>query len=264
MDAEKTWKDLIFHPMAIAISGARGSGKSCLAYYLAHTMAIARGCNVIVLGLSPEKEALLPESWGVIDNITQAPPGCVVLVDEVALQFHARRSSSSENLAMDRVLSISRQAAQDVIFATHNFRKMDVALVSDLDVIACKKPSFLHSRFERSEIKQFTQTSAAWFETHSVDHKMWTYVFSDNFEGPVCNPMPPFWSEQLSCGWATTNPFQRALCAAGITLSLEELKFFENDAYFEVHREWIKREGRLSTYQARCIKDDLEKKRGVK
>lgn len=262
--AKKTWNDLILHPMAIAISGARGSGKSCLAYWLADTMSRARCCNVVVLGLTPEKEALLPAGWAIIDSITQAPPGCVVLVDEVALQFHARRSASSENLEMDRVLSISRQAAQDVIFATHNFRKMDVALVSDLDVIALKKPSFLHSRFERSEIRQFTQAAAAWFEQHSKNHKAWTYVFSDNFEGVVQNPLPAFWTEDLSCGWATTNPYQRALCAAGVRLSIEELRIFETDPYFEIHREFVNREGKLSKHQATCIKADLDEKRGLK
>jgi hypothetical protein len=259
----RSWDELIFHPMAIAISGARGSGKSGLAYWLAETMGNKRECKRAVLGLSPEKEVLLPEGWEIIDDITHAPPNSVVLVDEVALQFHARRSQSAENLAMDRVLSISRQAAQDVIFATHSFRKMDVAIVSDLDIVACKKPSFLHKRFERSEIRQFTQTAAGYFEGLEGDHRLWTYVFTDDYEGPVTNPLPEFWTDDLSRGWATTNPYQRAFIAVGILLSLEELRFFETHPYFAIHREFIDSGQPFSKYQAKKAKEDLDLKRGV-
>lgn len=259
----RSWADLMVHPMAIAISGARGSGKSALAYWLADMMMKRRECKAAVLGLSPEKQVLLPDGWTIIDDITHAPPNSVVLVDEVALQFHARRSQSKENLAMDRVLSISRQAAQDVIFATHSFRKMDVAIVSDLDVVACKKPSFLHRRFERTEIRQLTQAAAEYFDGLQGDHRQWTFVFTDGYEGPVANPMPEFWSDELSRGWATTNPYQRAFAAAGILLSLEELAFFETHPYFEVHRDFIDRGEAVSNYQAHKFKEDLDKQRGV-
>lgn len=259
----KSWADVIIHPMAIAISGARGSGKSGLAYWLAETMGTHRDCKVAVLGLSPEKQQLLPEGWTIIDDITHAPPNSVVLVDEVALQFHARRSQSKENLAMDRVLSISRQAAQDVIFATHSFRKMDVAIVADLDVVACKKPSFLHKRFERTEIRQFTQTASSYFENLEGDHRQWTYIFTDDYEGPVTNPLPEFWSDELSRGWATANPYQRAFIAAGIILSVEELQFFETHPYFALHREAIDREESITKYRFQQFKTDLDQQRGV-
>jgi hypothetical protein len=259
----KSWDQIIFSPMAIAISGARGSGKSGLAYWLAETMGKKRECKVAVLGLSPEKQHLLPDGWEIIDDITHAPPNAVVLVDEVALQFHARRSQSAENLAMDRVLSISRQAAQDVIFATHSFRKMDVAIVSDLDVIACKKPSFLHKRFERLEIRQFTKQASEYFEGLEGDHRQWTYIFTDDYEGPVTNPLPEFWTDELSCGWATTNPYQRVFITAGILLSIEELTFFETHPHFAVHREYIDRGEKFTKYQAQKVKEDLDHKRGV-
>ena len=97
-----------------------------------------------------------------------------------------------------------------------------------------------------------------------VDHIFYTHWHPDHtFGARLVEQMNTTWSEDLSCGWATTNPYQRALAAAGVVLSLDELKFFEASDYFAIHRTFIDNEGKLSSHQARCIKEDLEKQRST-
>jgi len=125
MNDQMVWEMVLPHPAAMAISGARGSGKSCLAYYLAELLAARHGLQVEVLGLAPYKQTLLPEGYKIIESLTQVGRDRVLVIDEVALQFHARRSMSNENIAMDQLLTISRQRNQTVILATHNLHEAE-------------------------------------------------------------------------------------------------------------------------------------------
>lgn len=221
------WQNITRHPWSCAILGARGSGKSCLSYYLAEYAHKKYSLPVVVLGLPVEKQSLLPESYTIVGSPGDIPPSCIVVIDEGALLFNARRSMNKQNLKMDEVLSLSRQRNQTIIMATHNLRKLDVALVSDLDAICFKQPSFLHSRFERTEIREFTKEADA--ELKKVDEKdrqAATYVISQNFVGIVTNGMPSFWSDELSCGYANLATFEEPSIKSPVEKKIRELRTF--------------------------------------
>jgi hypothetical protein len=211
---------------------------------------------VEVLGLPIDKQHLLPDGYEILMGINEASEHVVLVIDEVALQFHARRSLAAENLAMDQLLTISRQRDQSIIFATHNFRKMDVALISDLDALAFKKPSLLHSRFERSEIRTFTKKAMGEFEDLEDDQfKSHTYVVSSFFEGMLENGPPSFWTDELSRGFASMSRFATFFIQHGIVLNQRELHFLETEELMAPYREWMKKGQGLTKTQARELRN---------
>lgn len=256
-----TWLNTLTHPCAVAILGARGSGKSSLGYYLVESLSSSLGLDVAILGLPGWCSKLLPSGYKLCQSPEELPHGSVAFIDEGSLLFSSRRSLSDSNVSMDQVLSLSRQRSQTIIFATHSLRKLDVALVSDMDCLAFKRPSFLHSRFERSEIRGFTQEAVKALEAVDMcDRKRFTWVLSQSYEGLLENPTPSFWTEQLSNGFGSTSKYGSVFLRHGHILSPEELAVFSGDEHFSPHRDQIDREGGLTAYQCRAALSDIRSK----
>jgi len=92
----------------------------------------------------------------------------------------------------------ARHQEQLLIFATHTLRKLDIGVVMDADAIFFKEPSFLHSKFERSEIREITREVKEQFGKLKGDRRKYTYVLSHDYEGFLKTPLPSFWCEELS------------------------------------------------------------------
>jgi len=68
----------------------------------------------------------------------------------------------------------------------------------DADAIFFKEPSFLHSKFERSEIREITREVKEQFGKLKGDRRKYAYVLSHDYEGFLKTPLPSFWCEELS------------------------------------------------------------------
>lgn len=192
-------------PGVVLIMGARGSGKTGLAYETMSRFHGRRRLSGAILTprvLPRNVRQLLPDWVQAVADVSQLPRNAVVVIDEAAQMAHARRSQSALAISLDNLVSMSRQRRQLILFLSHHSRKLDVNLVHDSDRIIWKQPTEAHALFERDELQLFTRKALAFFEgvsgakarmkaTYVMDlHHLKFYSFS--------NRLPRWWHEQFS------------------------------------------------------------------
>jgi len=195
---------IISHPSVILIIGRRRFGKSALGYHILEKFHKQHPeLKIFVVSLPKEKHHLLPDWITPVDIVEDLPDNCVALVDEGAMKYHAHKWNKKETEVMDTMISISGQRHQTFIFITHTMRKFAVTLLLDINILLCKKPSLLHSKLERSEFRKLVEEVDREFNKLPKDDvKKSVYVLSDDFKGFIRNPLPSFWSEDLSEAYA--------------------------------------------------------------
>lgn len=200
----KSWKQAIPDKGVVLIFGHRGKGKSACGWMIADMKRQQRGGRkVYVLGMPKNKRRYAPKWAKHCDNINKLPKGVIVIVDEAALRFPARRSQSSSNMALTGLNALSRQRDQLIIFIAHNARLLEIEAVMDCDVIIYRKPSAAHLKFERRETADWSINArqAIMMQKNPLH---WAYVvdLEDGRSGLLRCKLPPFWNEDLSKAWA--------------------------------------------------------------
>lgn len=201
----KSWKHAIPKKGVVIILGFRGQGKSALAWYIMDMVRMQNGKPrpVYVLGMPKSKRKYAPKWVKHVDSFKNIPKGAIVLVDEAALHFPARRSQSDENLAVAGLNALSRQRDQLIIFVAHTARLLEVEAIMDSNVIIYRKPSASYLKFERRETMEWTSTARE--QIMSKGNPLhWAYVIDleDDKRGLLRCKLPPFWNEELSKAWA--------------------------------------------------------------
>ena len=194
--------DIIHHPSVVLVIGRRRSGKSVLAYGIGekfHTDHV----SVYVVSLPKEKHHLLPDWLHPVDDIENVPENSLAIVDEGSLKYHAHKWQKKETEVMDRIISVSGQKKQTIIFVLHHTTKFAINLLREIDTFLIKQPALLQSRLERSTLRKIIEEAEKEFKKLPKNEiKKNTYVISDNFTGFIRNKLPSFWSEELSEAWA--------------------------------------------------------------
>lgn len=214
----KQWLEVIEHPSCVMVTGARGEGKSALGFFLLELFHKETGLDVYSLGLPEKKFELLPEFITGLVNIADIPENSISLIDESSIRFHAYKWQSKQTEIMDMLMLSSRHKNQTYIFATHTARKFAAILLLDMDTVIMKSPSILHSRMERAETKELTKIAKKHFDKIDASERCkYAYVFGKTFEGMLENPIPTFWSDELSRSYA------------GIPLTSESIQSIDDD-----------------------------------
>ena len=200
----KTWAEILDFPSVIMLAGRKRQGKSACGYYLLTQAIRLFDIEAYVKGLPKEKWRLLPDYIHPLDpREPDLPDGAAIFLDEAAMFYYAREFGTSENKALSILLSISGQKDQLLIFATHYTRKIDIDIITDVDILGYKRPGSMYKYFERPEMKKLVGKIYEAFKKLPVPNeqkKKYTYVIADDidFEGFVVNPLPEFWSDELS------------------------------------------------------------------
>jgi len=147
----------------------------------------------------------LPDYIGVIEDLADAPPKSIILVDEAYLRYHARKSLASDSIEMSQLLNLSRQNEQTLIFVSQQARYVDKNIASTADVVIVKELEPLQPKFERSELGEIIKTASEQFAGIKGDKRRWSYVYSPiaDFYGLMENDLPSFWTSRLSHAFAT-------------------------------------------------------------
>jgi len=203
MEASK-WLAIIRHPQVVAMLGKKGSGKSGLGYRLCEHLRWT--APIYVVGIPSNTLKYLPDWISVVPGIEDLPNGCIALVDESSIPFHARSSMTARAKAMSQMINLSRQRGQTLIFVTQESGQIDRNILSSADVIIFKEPGILQSRFDRSELRAIAAEASRAFQSIVGDRKRWSYVFTQErgFIGLIENSLPTFWSNNLSHAFACT------------------------------------------------------------
>jgi hypothetical protein len=186
---------------AILITGGRGKGKTALGYYILE-LAHNQGRKTAIFNFPKQKRNILPGYMETLYDINKLPDDTVILIDEAAFNFNSRESMKKNNKLIGKLIGLCRQKAQVLVFISHNSRKLDPGIITDLDIVLLKKPSLLHIMMERIEFRALTQKAD---ENLKNKGKEFTYCVSEDYRGLLINPLPGFWTDDLSCAFKGIN-----------------------------------------------------------
>lgn len=193
------WLKILSRYPVILILGAKGMGKSCLAFYLLEIMRYRGFCYLY--RFPEEGKDLLPPWLGILQELADAPAGSIILVDEAYLSFFSRDSQSGANKEITSIVNLSRQKKLTLIFVAHESRHLEKNILSGIDTLIFKKPAPLQIGLDRSFLKPYLLEAQKTFEgKNEATCKSLSYVcFSPSgFEGTLENGKASFWTEELS------------------------------------------------------------------
>lgn len=221
-EEERKWRKVIIHPSVVLILGKRGSGKSALGYYL--LMLLHKAYPTYLVGVPKKAQYLLPDWIGIIPNLEMLPPKSVALVDEAYLHYHARQSNTDASIVMSKLLNLSRQKSQTIIFISQEARQLDRNIVSSADVIVFKDLGILQTDFDRRELNRIALQAKQVFDSSKGDRRSWNYIYSPNadFIGPLKNTLSSFWSKKLSNIFANNIGGNESAIRLSQTMTLDE------------------------------------------
>lgn len=259
------WLKIFCHYPVILILGAKGTGKSCLAFYLVELMRYRGPCYAY--RFPEEGKDLLPPWLGILEEIDDAPVGSIVLIDEAYLSFFSRDSQSRENKEITRIINLSRQKKLTLIFVAHESRHLEKNILGASDCLIIKKPAPLQVQLDRSVLRTYLLRAEKVFSGKDASSaKRLAYVaFSPSgFEGTLENGKASFWSEKLSHVFALGHPGTTRKQAQ--ELSKEEKKERAYELY-KHHHSFGEISAQLSigkTTAYRWVKEQRKKERGQK
>ena len=198
VDPDSIWLKRIIHPSVVLIIGKRGSGKSASSYRILELFRF--GPKPYVVGVPASKRHLLPNWISIVSTLEEVPEGAIAIVDEAYIRYHARNSTAQESKEMSKLLNLSRQREQTLIFVSQEARQIDINIASSASVFVFKDPGLLQLKFDRPELNQMAIKAREAFATISGDKRPWNYVYSldTDLSGLVKNELPSFWTPGLS------------------------------------------------------------------
>lgn len=176
-----------------AITGAKGGGKTVLAFSLAAECADS-GIDVYYYGIPTELPPFFKKAttdWNTIPN------NSIILIDEASILFFNRRNDKS-NFDMIEQLPVLRHGSKNIIFVTQNTAIVDINLIRLCDGLLFKSWSVIQDKTERQifapELKYF------------MPQKKNECLFCDNEEVlSFSHDLPDWWLPQYS---TTFKPFE--------------------------------------------------------
>lgn len=195
-------------PGVILIMGERRQGKTGLAHEIASQLHSRRKTPAVLhmpyipATIRRQIGKLLPKWMRIVSHKSEWPKNAVVIYDEAAQSAHARRSQSGNAVELDDLIGVSGQRNQLIIFICHHSRKLDLNVVTEVNRIIWKKPTYAHQLFERDEVSDFSMRAYDFFHTirGEVARKRACLILDfDNFGFyQASNRLPPWWCDRLS------------------------------------------------------------------
>lgn len=176
------------------IIGARGSGKSAFGIKFLENVYAKAGKKCYAIGFNKED---MPSWIEVVENISEIKNNAFVLIDEGGVLFSARDAMSKANKLLSDLILISRHKSLSILFISQNSANLDIDILRQADYLVLKQSSLLQLDFERKKIKEIYEEVMPVFDKYK-DMKGITYVYSDIFTGFITNPLPSFWSTNIS------------------------------------------------------------------
>ncbi|RLE39600.1 hypothetical protein DRJ17_00180 [Candidatus Woesearchaeota archaeon] len=179
------------------ILGARGKGKSAIGMKLLENFKAKTNKNIYALGFKTDK---IPnwitsiKNFDIIDDIAR---NSVLLIDEGGITFSSRDTMSNINKLLSKVLLVARHKDLSVIFISQNSSNIDVNAIRQADFLLLKPNSLLQKDLERNIVKKIYEDASSDFDALKSEPGL-VYIYADVYRGFVSNPLPSFWSKELS------------------------------------------------------------------
>jgi hypothetical protein len=176
------------------ILGARGTGKTAIGIKILENIYAKSHRKLYAIGFKAED---MPAWIEVIENIEQIQNDSTVLIDEGGVLFSSRNAMTKPNKLLSQLILIARHKNLNILFISQNSSNLDVNILRQADHLILKPTSLLQKDFERKKIKDTYEEVQNDFKKYEKSQGA-TYIYSETFRGFVANPLPSFWSTNIS------------------------------------------------------------------
>jgi hypothetical protein len=179
------------------ILGARGSGKTAFGMKFLENFRVKSKKKCFALGF---KKNDLPYWIEGVEDISQISNNSFVLIDEGGILFNSRKSMSNANKMLSDLMLISRHKNISILFISQNSSNLEINVLRQADFLVLRSSSLLQKNFERKIVQKIYGKVETFFNKFKKDKGL-SFIYSENFQGFVSNPLPSFWKEELSKGF---------------------------------------------------------------
>lgn len=176
------------------ILGARGTGKTAIGIKILENIYARSHRKMYAIGFKKED---MPSFIEVIESIDQIKNNSTILIDEGGVLFSSRNSMMKPNKMLSDLILVARHKNLSILFISQNSSNLDVNILRQADHLILKPTALLQEDFERKKIKDVYEEVKSEFKKHE-DQEGLTYIYSEIFRGFVANPLPSFWSTNIS------------------------------------------------------------------
>ena len=176
------------------ILGRRGSGKTAFGIKFLENLYSSTNKKCFAIGFNQDE---LPDWITVVSSISELQNNSFVLIDEGGVLFNSRSSMSNANKLLSQLIMIARHKNLSILFISQNSSNLEVNILKQADFLILKPSSLLQKEFERKIIQKIYESTEKDFQKYQK-HKGLAYIYSNNFQGFINNPLPSFWKESIS------------------------------------------------------------------
>ena len=176
------------------ILGARGTGKTAIGIKILENIYAKSKRKLYAIGFKSED---MPAWIEIIENTDQIKNNSTVLIDEGGVLFSSRNSMTTPNKLLSQLILIARHKNLNILFISQNSSNLDVNILRQADYLILKPTSLLQEDFERKKIRDVYTEVQADFKKYQTTQGL-TYIYSEIFRGFISNPLPSFWSQNIS------------------------------------------------------------------
>lgn len=176
------------------ILGARGTGKTAIGLKILENVYSKSKRKLYSIGFKKED---MPSWIEIIERTDQIKNNSTVLIDEGGVLFSSRNSMTTPNKLLSQLILIARHKNLNILFISQNSSNLDVNILRQADFLLLKPTALLQEDFERKKIRDIYQEVNQDFKKHESTEGL-TYVYSEIFRGFIANPLPSFWSTNIS------------------------------------------------------------------
>lgn len=179
------------------ILGARGSGKTAFGMKFLENFRVKSKKKCFALGF---RENDLPSWIKGVESVSEISNNSFVLIDEGGVLFNSRKSMSSANKMLSDLMLISRHKNISILFISQNSSNLEINVLRQADFLILRSSSLLQKNFERKIVQKIYGKVETFFKKFKKDKGL-SFIYSEDFQGFVSNPLPSFWKEELSKGF---------------------------------------------------------------
>src|SRR3989344_679875 len=176
------------------ILGARGTGKTAIGMKILENIYSKSKRKLYAIGFKSED---MPSWIEVIERTDQIKNNSTILIDEGGVLFSSRNSMTEPNKILSQLILIARHKNLNILFISQNSSNLDVNILRQADFLLLKPTALLQEDFERKKIQKIYEEASKDFKKHEKVKGL-TYIYSEIFTGFVANPLPSFWSTNIS------------------------------------------------------------------
>ncbi len=188
---------MVDHPSVVLAIGRKGGGKTAVILRIQELMRDV--APPYAIGLPEKASRLLPEWYGLADDLEDIPENATVYFPESYRTYHARSTQSQQGRSLSDLVNLSRHRRHTLFFDVQNTAQLDRNILSEVDLILVKQPGLFHLGFERSQLRPVVEAARVAFAGVGRQRKKKVvWVWGDSAGQLMENALPSFWSDKLS------------------------------------------------------------------